>query len=116
MRDLILDPQNPEYFYASTWNVRRTPYDFSSGGEGSSLWKSNDGGATQKSLIENKGMPKGDIGIIGVTISPVNPNRIWAIIENENEYFAPKTEVIPGRISIVIEVLATSLVLFQNIR
>ena len=82
--DLILDPQNPEVIYASTWNVRRTPYDFSSGGEGSSLWKSNDGGATWKSLIENKGMPKGDIGIIGVTISPVNPNRIWAIIENEN--------------------------------
>jgi photosystem II stability/assembly factor-like uncharacterized protein len=56
--DLILDPVNPDVLYASTWNVRRTPYDFSSGGEGSDLWKSTDGGATWKSLLENKGMPK----------------------------------------------------------
>ena len=82
--DLILDPQNPEVIYASTWNVRRTPHDFSSGGEGSGLWKSNDGGSTWNLLSENDGMPEGDIGIVGVAVSPVNPNRVWAIIENEN--------------------------------
>lgn len=82
--DLILDPVNPEVIYASTWNVRRTPYDFSSGGEGSQLWKSNDGGATWESLSDKKGMPEGTLGIIGVTVSPANPDRVWAIIENEN--------------------------------
>lgn len=82
--DLILDPVNPEVVYASTWNVRRTPYDFSSGGEGSKLWKSNDGGKTWESLSDKKGMPEGTLGIIGVTVSPANPDRVWAIIENEN--------------------------------
>ena len=82
--DIVLDPGNPEVLYASTWNVRRTPYDFSSGGDGSALWKSTDGGATWTSLMDNEGLPEGPHGIIGVTVSPVNPNRVWAIIENEN--------------------------------
>ena len=82
--DLILDPVNPNVVYASTWNVRRTPYDFSSGGEGSQLWKSNDGGKTWESLSEKKGMPEGTLGIIGVTVSPADPDRVWAIIENED--------------------------------
>lgn len=81
--DLILDPVNPEVIYASTWNVRRTPYDFSSGGDGSEIWKSTDGGETWKSLMKNKGMPEGTIGISGLSVSPVNPNRVWAIIEND---------------------------------
>jgi photosystem II stability/assembly factor-like uncharacterized protein len=82
--DLIMDPVNPDILYASTWNVRRSPYDFSSGGEGSALWKSSDGGASWKTLMDNEGMPDGSVGIIGVTVSPVNPERVWAIIENEN--------------------------------
>ncbi len=82
--DIILDPLNPDVIYASTWRVRRTPFDFSSGGEGSALWKSNDGGKTWKNLSKAKGMPKGVLGIIGVTVSPANPDRVWAIIENEN--------------------------------
>lgn len=81
--DLILDPLNPEVIYASTWNVRRTPYDFSSGGEGSALWKSKDGGKSWENLMDKKGMPEGICGIIGVTVSPVNPDRVWAIIEND---------------------------------
>jgi photosystem II stability/assembly factor-like uncharacterized protein len=82
--DLILDPVNPDVLFASTWNVRRTPYDFSSGGDGSELWKSNDGGKTWDSLSNKEGMPEGTLGIIGVTVSPANPDRVWAIIENEN--------------------------------
>jgi len=81
--DLIMDPVDPEILYASTWNVRRSPHDFSSGGAGSVLWKSTDGGKTWASLMENEGMPKGDMGIIGVTVSPADPDRLWAIIENE---------------------------------
>ncbi|MFT6502796.1 MAG: photosystem II stability/assembly factor-like uncharacterized protein [Crocinitomicaceae bacterium] len=81
--DLVLDPLNPEVIYASTWRVRRTPYDFSSGGKGSALWKSEDGGENWTEISKNKGFPEGTLGIIGVTVSPVNPDRIWTIIENE---------------------------------
>ena len=81
--DLVFDPVNPEVLYASTWNVRRTPYDFSSGGPGSALWKSEDGGANWICLMEMEGMPEGPFGIIGVTVSPVDPDRVWAIMEND---------------------------------
>lgn len=79
--DLILDPNNPRIIYASTWRIRRTPYSLDSGGDGSELWKSTDSGDTWTKITGNKGMPKGPIGIIGVTVSPQNSERIWAIIE-----------------------------------
>ncbi len=82
--DLVLDPNNPRIMFASLWNVRRTPYSLSSGGEGSGLWKSTDGGDTWKNISENEGLPKGTLGIIGVTVSPVNSERVWAIIEAED--------------------------------
>lgn len=81
--DLILDPTNPRIIYASTWRIRRTPYSLLSGGEGSALWKSTDGGDNWEKLSENEGMPKGTLGIIGVTVSPANPERVWALIEAE---------------------------------
>ncbi|HEY5609961.1 MAG TPA: glycosyl hydrolase, partial [Thermoanaerobaculia bacterium] len=73
--ELILDPSNPRALYASTWRVRRTPYSLESGGEGSALWKSTDGGDTWKEISRNKGMPKAPLGIIGVTVSPTNPQN-----------------------------------------
>ncbi len=79
--DLLLDPSNPRVLYASTWNVRRTPYSLSSGGEGSALWKSTDNGDTWTEISKNEGFPKDTLGIIGVTVSPVNPERVWAIVE-----------------------------------
>ena len=82
--DLIMDPTNPRILYASTWKIRRTPYNLSSGGEGSALWKSTDGGDTWAEITRNEGLPQGIVGIIGVTVSPVNPERVWAIIESEN--------------------------------
>lgn len=82
--DLIMDPNNPRILFASTWRIRRTPYSLESGGEGSALWKSTDGGDTWKNISTNKGLPKGIWGVVGVTVSPVNSDRIWAIIENEN--------------------------------
>ena len=82
--DLIMDPTNPRILYASTWKIRRTPYSLSSGGEGSGLWKSTDGGDTWQEITRNEGLPTGIVGIIGVTVSPVNPERVWAIIESEN--------------------------------
>src|SRR5436189_35969 len=81
--DLAMDPTNPRILFASTWRVRRTPYSLESGGEGSALWKSTDGGDTWKNISTNKGMPKGTLGIIGVSISPSNPQNVYAIIEAE---------------------------------
>ena len=83
--ELVMDPSNPRHLYASTWRIQRTPYSLSSGGEGSALWKSTDSGATWKEISKNKGYAKGTLGIIGVTVSPVNANRIWSIVENKEE-------------------------------
>ena len=79
--DLVLDPANPRHLYASTWYVKRTPYSLISGGEGSALWKSTDGGDTWKELSKNPGFPKGTLGIIGMAVSPVNNKRVWAQVE-----------------------------------
>lgn len=80
--DLVMDPTNPRVLYASTWRIRRTPYSLESGGEGSDIWKSTDGGDTWNKLSDKKGLPKGTRGIIGLTASPAQSDRLWAIIEH----------------------------------
>ena len=83
--DLILDPSNPNVMYAGMWEVKRTPYSLESGGKNGGLFKSTDGGDTWTELTRNPGGPKGEnIGKIGVTVSPVNPERVWAIVEAED--------------------------------
>ena len=82
--DVKIDPTNPLIVYASMWQAFRTPYSLSSGGRNSGLYKSLDGGESWKMLNENPGMPKGLKGKIICTISPVNSNRVWAIVENEH--------------------------------
>lgn len=79
--DLILDPVNPRIIYASTWQVKRTAYSLESGGPGSALWKSSDGGDTWTNLNESDGMPDGPLGIIGVSLSADNPKKLYALIE-----------------------------------
>ena len=83
--DLIMDPTNPRILYASTWRVQRTPYSLSSGGEGSALWKSTDSGETWTEISTKKGFPEGVLGIIGVTVSPVDNQRVWAMVENKDK-------------------------------
>ncbi len=83
--ELVMDPSNPRHLYASTWRIQRTPYSLSSGGKGSALWKSTDSGATWKEISKNKGFAEGTLGIMGVTVSPLNSNRIWSIVENKDQ-------------------------------
>lgn len=79
--DLVMDPTNPRILFASFWQVKRTPYSLESGGPGSGLWKSTDGGDTWKNISGNEGLPGGIWGITGVAVSAADPNRIYAIIE-----------------------------------
>lgn len=82
--DLVMEPGNPSVWYAGMWRVIRTPHSMESGGEGSGLYKSVDGGETWTSLSSKKGLPKGTWGIVGVAVAPSNTDRIYTIIENAN--------------------------------
>jgi photosystem II stability/assembly factor-like uncharacterized protein len=79
--DLSFDPANPNVMFASFWEVQRTPYSLISGGPGSSIYKTTDGGETWTEISRNRGLPAGVLGKIGLSVSPVNPNRVWAMIE-----------------------------------
>jgi photosystem II stability/assembly factor-like uncharacterized protein len=77
-----MDMTNPRIVYAAYWDHRRFPWKVQSGGPGSGIWKSVDGGVTWNKLTE--GLPKGVMGKIGVSVSRANPNKVWAIIEADN--------------------------------
>ena len=80
--DLVMEPGNPSVMYAGMWRVIRTPHSMESGGDGSGLYKSVDGGESWTSLSAKKGLPKGTWGIVGVAVAPSNTDKIYAIIEN----------------------------------
>ncbi len=79
--DLTMDPTNPDILFASLDQFQRFPWDETSGGPDSGLYKTTDGGDTWKEITRNPGLPKGVIGKIGVSISPARPTRVYAIIE-----------------------------------
>ncbi len=78
--DIVFDPNNPNTLFAALWQMRRQPWFFSSGGPGSGLFRSTDGGTTWQQLQGN-GLPDGILGRIGVSVSGADSNRIYAIIE-----------------------------------
>ncbi len=78
--DVVTDPHNPNVVFAAMWQARRQPWNFSSGGAGSGLYRSEDGGATWKQL-QGGGLPEGILGRIGVAVSGADANRIYAMIE-----------------------------------
>ncbi len=82
--DIVLDPNNPRVIYAALWQARRVAWGMESGGPGSGLFKSTDAGDTWTEISRNSGLPKGTLGKIGVTVSPVNSDRVWAIVEADD--------------------------------
>ena len=82
--EVNFDPKNPQVLYASLWEAYRVSNMMSSGGPGSGLFKSTDGGDHWTELSRNPGMPKGVLGKIGVSVSPVDSNRVYAQVEAED--------------------------------
>ncbi|MFZ5623440.1 MAG: WD40/YVTN/BNR-like repeat-containing protein [Gemmatimonadota bacterium] len=82
--DLVLDPSDPRVIYAAFWQAGRKPWQLISGGAGSGIFKSTDGGDTWKEITRNPGLPKGLLGNIGLAVSPANPKIVWALIEADS--------------------------------
>ena len=79
--DLVMDPNNPKKLIASMWEYRRWPWFFKSGGSSSGLYITYDGGNNWKKMSDKEGLPKGDLGRIGLAIAPSNPDKVYALIE-----------------------------------
>jgi photosystem II stability/assembly factor-like uncharacterized protein len=87
--ELIMDPSNPNKLFAAMWEYRRKPYHFNSGGPGSGLFMTIDGGKTWKRLGQKEGLPEGPLGRLGLGIATNKPNRVYAIVESKTlDFFA----------------------------
>jgi photosystem II stability/assembly factor-like uncharacterized protein len=81
--DLVMDPSNPRVFYAATWQLEIHTWGRASGGRGSGIWKSTDGGTTWKRL-EGNGLPTKPFGKVGLAVARSSPNRVYALIETSD--------------------------------
>ncbi|MGD8322205.1 MAG: hypothetical protein PVJ02_17270, partial [Gemmatimonadota bacterium] len=79
--DLVMDPSNPDHLFAAMWQFRRLPWFFTSGGPGSGLFETWDGGDTWRRIGAEDGLPAGDLGRIGLAIAPSNPDVVYALVE-----------------------------------
>jgi photosystem II stability/assembly factor-like uncharacterized protein len=82
--DLAMDANDPNTLYAAFWHAYRQPWKLVSGGSGSAIFKSTDGGENWTNITRNPGLPAGILGKIGITVSPVNSKRLWALIEADS--------------------------------
>jgi photosystem II stability/assembly factor-like uncharacterized protein len=82
--ELVMDPSNPNKLFAAMYEYLRKPYTFNSGGKGSGIYSSIDGGKTWKKLNEQNGLPIGNSGRCGIAIAKSNPNVVYATIESEH--------------------------------
>ncbi len=81
--DMIMDPSNPDKIFVAMWEHHRQPWFFKSGGEGSGLYMTIDGGRNWKMLTNKDGLPEGEIGRIGLAISKSNPEYVYALVESK---------------------------------
>ena len=80
--DIAIDRRNPDVIYAALWEAYRVEYQMSSGGPGSGLFKSTDGGETWTEITRNPGLPPGVVGRIGVDVSGADSTRVYALVES----------------------------------
>ena len=83
--DLVMDPENPNKLIVAMWEHRRWPWFFHSGGEGSGIHVTHDGGLTWKKRTDKNGLPKGELGRVGLAISKSNTKVVYALVENEKK-------------------------------
>jgi photosystem II stability/assembly factor-like uncharacterized protein len=83
--DLVIDPKNPNKLIATMWEYRRWPWFFKSGGPGSGMYVTHDGGKNWVKRTDEDGLPKGDLGRIGVAISPSDPDVVYALVESKGK-------------------------------
>jgi photosystem II stability/assembly factor-like uncharacterized protein len=81
--DLVMDPSNPNKLMAAMWQYNRLPWIFTSGGKGSGLYVTHDGGETWVKRTDKDGLPKGNLGRMGLAIAASNPNVVYALVESK---------------------------------
>jgi photosystem II stability/assembly factor-like uncharacterized protein len=90
--DLEMDPSNPQKLFASMYEFRRQPWTFKSGGRGSGLYVTYDGGKNWKRLTDDDGLPAGELGRIGVAVAPSNSRIVYALVEAKDNVFLRSTD------------------------
>jgi photosystem II stability/assembly factor-like uncharacterized protein len=90
--DMVADPSNPNKLIAGMWEYRRWPWFFKSGGKGSGLYVSFDGGETWERRSNKDGLPEGELGRFGLAIAPSNPSTVYALVEAKDNALYKSTD------------------------